>query len=220
MVLICEATSEALAGIGDGATIMVGGFGLAGVPFGLLDALLEGGARDLTIISNNAGQEENALALLFRERRVAKLVASYPRTSGSIWFETRWQAGEVALELVPQGTLAERIRAAAAGLGGFFTPTGYGTALAEGKETRMIDGRGYVLEDPLPADVALIRAEEADAWGNLRYRATARNFNPVMAMAGRLTIVEIRRILTEPIDPETVVTPGIFVDRLVVHDHR
>ena len=220
MPTICPDLATAVAGIGDGATIMVGGFGQAGMPGGLLSALLDTGATGLTIISNNAGQGDNPLGALFREGRVARIVCSYPRTSGSVWFEKRWAEGAVALDLVPQGTLAERMRAAGAGLGGFFTPTGYGTEIAEGKETRVIDGRGHVLEAPLGADVALIRAEVADRWGNLRYRATARNFNPVMAMAGRLVVVQARRLSDAPLDPETIVTPGIYVDRVAVLDER
>lgn len=201
----------AVAAIQDGASVMIGGFGSAGVPFGLIEALVENGARDLTLISNNAGAGEEGISALLKEGRVAKVICSYPRSPGSIWFERRYEAGEVALEIVPQGTLAERIRTAGAGLGGFFTPTGYGTLLAEGKEVRMIDGKGHVFETPLSADFALIRADAADRWGNLRYRATARNFNPLMAMAARHTIVEAREVLDEPLPPETVVTPGIFV---------
>ena len=220
MTTICATLADAVQGIGDGASIMVGGFGQAGMPGGLLEALLDTGATGLTIISNNAGQGENPLAALFRENRVVRVICSYPRTSGSVWFEKRWASGDLTLDLVPQGTLAERMRIAGAGLGGVYTPTGYGTQIAEGKETRVIDGRGYVLEAPLSADVALIRAEVGDRWGNLRYRATARNFNPVMAMAGRLVVAQVRRVSDEPLDPETVVTPGIFVDRIAVHDDR
>ncbi|MCR4265291.1 3-oxoacid CoA-transferase subunit A [Nitratireductor sp. ZSWI3] len=203
--------AAAVAPIHDGAAVMIGGFGSAGIPYGLIDALVAHGAGGLTIISNNAGAGEEGISALLREGRVAKVICSYPRTPGSIWFERRYEAKEVDLEIVPQGTLAERIRAAGSGLGGFFTPTAYGTRLAEGKETRMIDGRGYVFEQPLPADFALIRAEAADRWGNLRFHATARNFNPVMAMAARHTIVEARQVLDGPMEPEAVVTPGIFV---------
>ncbi|RJK96683.1 3-oxoacid CoA-transferase subunit A [Paracoccus aestuarii] len=210
----------AVAPITDGARIMIGGFGSSGIPFGLIDALLDHGARDLTIISNNAGAGETGIATLLREGRVGRVICSYPRSPGSIWFERRFEAGEIELEVVPQGTLAERIRAAGAGLGGFLTPTGYGTLLARGKETRMIDGRGYVLEAPLPADFALLRAERADPWGNLSYHATARNFNPVMAMAARHAVAEVRHVQDAPLDPETVVTPGIFVQGVVPYEVR
>lgn len=204
----------------DGAVIMVGGFGNSGIPMGLLGALMDQGARDLTIIANNAGSGDDPLALLLRENRVSKVICSYPRSPGSVWFEKRYEAGSIELEVVPQGTLAERIRAAGAGLGGFFTPTAYGTLLAEGKETRVIDGRGYVFEEPLAADFALIRAEEADRWGNLRFHTTARNFNPVMATAARHTIVEARKLRDDPLDPEIVATPGIFVDSVVEYGMR
>ena len=203
--------ARAVAPITDGASIMIGGFGSSGIPFGLIDALCAQGTTGLTVISNNAGAGETGIATLLKAGRVAKVICSYPRTPGSIWFERRYEAGEVALEVVPQGTLAERIRAAGAGLGGFLTPTAYGTRLAEGKETRVIDGRGYVLEAPLHADFALVRAEHGDRYGNLSYHATARNFNPVMAMGARHTIAEVRHLASEPLDPETVITPGIFV---------
>lgn len=212
--------ATAVAPIRDGAVVMIGGFGSSGIPFGLIDALLHQGARGLTIVSNNAGAGETGIALLLKEHRVAKVICSYPRTPGSIWFERRYEAGEVALEIVPQGTLAERIRAAGAGLGGFLTPTGYGTKLAEGKETRVIDGRGYVMEAPLLADFALLRAEEGDRWGNLRYHATARNFNPVMAMGARHSIAEVRHLSDRPLDPERAVTPGIFVQSVVEYGVR
>ena len=212
--------AAAVAPIGDGASVMVGGFGSSGIPFGLIDALVAQGATGLTIISNNAGSGETGVARLLKEGRVAKLVCSYPRASGSIWFERRYAAGEVALEMVPQGTLAERLRAAGAGLGGFLTPTGYGTRLAEGKETRVIDGTGYVMERPLGADFALLRAERGDRWGNLSYHGTARNFNPVMAMAARRAVAEVRHLADGPLDPERVVTPGIFVAGVVEHAVR
>ncbi|WBU58413.1 3-oxoacid CoA-transferase subunit A [Paracoccus sediminicola] len=212
--------AEAVAPIFDGASVMIGGFGSSGIPFGLIDALLDQGAKELTIISNNAGAGETGIARLLKEGRVAKVICSYPRSPGSIWFERRFEAGEIALEVVPQGTLAERIRAAGAGLGGFLTPTGYGTRLADGKETRMIDGLGYVLEAPLHADFALLRAERGDKWGNLSYHATARNFNPVMAAAARHSIAEVRHLLDEPLDPETVVTPGIFLQSVVEYGVR
>jgi 3-oxoadipate CoA-transferase alpha subunit len=212
--------AHAVAPVRDGASVMIGGFGSSGIPFGLIDALLEQGATGLTVISNNAGAGETGIAKLLKAGRVAKVICSYPRTPGSIWFERRFEAGEVALEVVPQGTLAERMRAAGAGLGGFLTPTGYGTRLAEGKETRVIDGRGYVLEAPLPADFALIRADRGDLWGNLSFHATARNFNPVMAMAATHAIVEVRDLSDTPLDPETVVTPGIFVQSVVEYGVR
>lgn len=204
----------------DGASVMIGGFGSSGIPFGLIEALLQQGSTDLTVISNNAGTGGTGIAALLRAGRVARVICSYPRSPGSIWFERRYAAGEVALEVVPQGTLAERIRAAGAGLGGFLTPTGYGTLLAEGKETRMIDGRGYVFEAPLHADFALIRAERGDRWGNLAFHATARNFNPVMAMAAKHTIAEVRQLSEDPLDPETVITPGIFVQSVVAYGIR
>ncbi len=203
--------TAAVAAVHHGAVVMIGGFGTSGIPYGLIGALVAQGARDLTIISNNAGEGEAGISALLREGRVAKVICSYPRTPGSVWFERRYEAKEVELEVVPQGTLAERIRAAGAGLGGFLTPTGFGTPLAEGKETRIIDGRGYVFEQPLHAEFALVRAETADRWGNLRYHATARNFNPVMATAAHATIVEAREVIDGAIPPEEVVTPGIFV---------
>ena len=204
----------------DGATVMIGGFGNAGIPFGLLGALLHQGAKELTIISNNAGSADEGTAALLREGRVRRVICSYPRTPGSVWFERRYQANEVELEVVPQGTLAERIRAAGAGLGGFFTPTAYGTLLAEGKETRIIDGKGQVFETPLKADFALIRADRGDRWGNLSYHATARNFNPLMAMAAKTTLVEVRELQDQPLLPHDVVTPGIFVTALVAYEVR
>jgi 3-oxoadipate CoA-transferase alpha subunit len=212
--------ATAVASIGDGASVMIGGFGSSGIPFGLIDALLAHGASRLTIISNNAGAGETGIAKLLKAGRVAKVICSYPRSPGSIWFEKRFEAGEIDLEVVPQGTLAERIRAAGAGIGGFLTPTAYGTQLADGKETRVIDGRGYVMEAPLAADFALLRADLGDKWGNLAYHATARNFNPVMAMAADHAIAEVRAISDEPLDPERVVTPGIFVDKVVQYEVR
>ncbi|SNT76641.1 3-oxoacid CoA-transferase subunit A [Paracoccus seriniphilus] len=205
----------AVAPIPDGASVMIGGFGSSGIPLALIDALLAQGASGLTVISNNAGAGETGIAKLLKAGRVAKVICSYPRTPGSIWFEKRYQTGEVELEVVPQGTLAERIRAAGAGLGGFLTPTGYGTLLAEGKETRVIGGRGYVMELPLHADFALLHAERADRWGNLGFHATARNFNPVMAMGARHAVAEVRQLCATPLDPEHVVTPGIFVQSVV-----
>jgi len=207
---------QAVAGIGDGATIMIGGFGGAGQPAELVDALIAQGAKDLTIVNNNAGNGEVGLAALMKARRVRKIVCSFPRQTDSHVFDALYRAGEIELELVPQGTLAERIRAAGAGIGAFFTPTGYATQLAEGKETRIIDGRGYVLEYPLHADFALIKADRADRWGNLVYRKTARNFNPIMASAAKCAIAQVREVVPlGELDPEIVVTPGIFVHRVV-----
>jgi 3-oxoadipate CoA-transferase alpha subunit len=208
--------AEAVAGIGDGDTVLVGGFGNSGIPVELVHALLELGSRDLTVVTNNAGSGETDIAALIRERRVRKIVCSYPRSAGSVWFEKSWRAGEIELELVPQGTLSERMRAAGAGLGGFFTPTGADTPLAEGKEVRLIGGRRHVFEEPLHADVALIKADRADRWGNLVYHSAARNFGPVMATAAKLTVAQVRAFVgLGELDPETVVTPGIFVDRVV-----
>ncbi|MFT4231993.1 MAG: 3-oxoacid CoA-transferase subunit A [Leucobacter sp.] len=212
---------EAVAGIPDGATVMIGGFGRAGQPVELIDALIGQGAGDLTIVSNNAGNGDTGLAALLAERRVRRMVCSFPRQSDSWVFDGLYREGAIELELVPQGNLAERIRAAGAGIGAFFTPTGVGTRLAEGKETREIDGRVYALEYPIKADYALISARRADRWGNLVYRETARNFGPVMAAAARTTIVQVDELVElGGIDPETVVTPGIFVDRVVAVGER
>jgi len=206
----------ALAGINDGATVMIGGFGGAGQPAELIDALIAQGARELTVVNNNAGNGETGLAALLKAGRVKKIICSFPRQVDSQVFDALYRAGQVELELVPQGNLAERIRAAGAGIGGFFSPTGYGTELAKGKETRLIDGRWQVLESPIHADVALIKAERGDRWGNLTYRKTARNFGPVMAMAAKLTIASVHEIVElGGIDPEHVITPGIFVQRIV-----
>jgi 3-oxoadipate CoA-transferase alpha subunit len=216
MLSIASTAEDAVRGISDGATVLIGGFGNAGQPMDLIEALLRSGAADLTVVNNNAGQADAGLALLIRERRVQKIICSFPRQSDSWHFDTAYRAGEIELELVPQGTLAERIRAAGAGIGGFLTPTGYGTTLAEGKETRVIDGRGYVLESPIHADAALIKALRADRSGNLVYRKTARNFGPVMAAAARHTIVQVSEIVDSgELDPEHIVTPGIYVDVLV-----
>jgi len=209
-------TTEAVAGITAGSTVLIGGFGDAGIPEELLAALLDSGADQLTVVTNNAGSGESGVALLLKEHRVRRIVCSYPRSSGSVWFEERYRAGEVELELVAQGTLSERMRAAGAGLGGFFTPTAAGTPLAEGREVREINGRLHVLEPPLPGDVALVKADRADRWGNLTYHAAARNFGPTMATAAALTVVQVREIVElGALDPECVVTPGIFVDRVV-----
>ena len=206
----------AVAGVFDGATVMIGGFGTAGQPAELIDALIAQGAKDLTIVNNNAGNGEAGLAALLKARRVRKIVCSFPRQADSQVFDALYRAGEIELELVPQGNLAVRIQAAGAGLGAIFTPTGYGTLLAEGKETREIDGRHYVLEYPIKADFALIKAHRGDRWGNLVYRKSARNFGPIMAMAATKTIAQVGEIVPlGALDPEAIVTPGIFVQRVV-----
>lgn len=208
--------ADAVAGIADGSTVLIGGFGNAGQPMELIDALLTSGATDLTVVNNNAGQADEGLALLIKERRVSKIICSFPRQSDSWHFDAAYRAGEIELELVPQGNLAERLRAAGAGIGAFYTPTGYGTELAAGKETRRIDGKDYVLEYPLHADVALIKAHTADTLGNLVYRKTARNFGPVMAAAAAQTIVQVDSVVAVGgLDPEAVVTPGLYVNTLV-----
>ena len=212
-VASCEA---ALADVPDGATVMIGGFGTAGLPNELTEALIAQGAKDLVIVNNNAGNGDTGLAALIAAGRVRKIICSYPRQTDSHHFDALYRAGRIELELVPQGNLAERIRAAGAGIGGFFTPTGYGTELAQGKETRVIDGRGHVLEAPIHADFALIKAERGDRWGNLTYRMTARNFGPVMAMAARVTVASVHEVAElGGLDPEAVVTPGLFVQRVV-----
>lgn len=214
-----ETTREAVAPITDGATVMISGFGTAGQPIALIDALIDHGATDLTIVNNNAGNGDEGLARLIQLGRVRKILCSFPRQSDSWHFDAAYRAGQIELELVPQGNLAERIRAAGAGIGAFYTPTGYGTPLAAGKETRRIDGRDYVLEYPIHADVALVKAHKADGVGNLVYRKTARNFGPMMAAAAKHTIVEVAEIVpTGAIDPEAVVTPGIYVDTVVQVD--
>ena len=206
----------AVADIQDGATIMVGGFGMAGMPTALVDALIGQGARDLTIVSNNAGTGETGLAALLKAGRVRTIICSFPRQADSYVFDALYRAGGIELEVVPQGTLVERIRAAGAGIGAFFTPTSYGTMLAAGKEVREINGRHYVLEYPIHADVALIKARQGDRWGNLVYRKTGRNFGPVMAMAAACTVAQVDRVVDlGALDPESLVTPGIFVHRVV-----
>ncbi|WFR79070.1 3-oxoacid CoA-transferase subunit A [Janthinobacterium rivuli] len=207
---------DALADIHDGATVMIGGFGGAGQPAELIDGLIAHGARDLVIVNNNAGNGDTGLAALLKNGQVRKIICSFPRQADSHVFDALYRAGKLELELVPQGNLAERIRAAGAGIGGFFTPTGYGTDLAKGKETREIDGRMYVFESPIHADFALIKAEQGDRWGNLTYRKTARNFGPIMAMAAKVSIASVHEVLDlGSIDPEHVITPGLFVQRLV-----
>lgn len=211
-----DTLEAAVADIHDGATVLVSGFGLAGQPIELLEALGRQGARELTVVCNNSGSHDSGLARLIRLGRVRKLIASYPRGAEMGAFEEKYAKGQIEYECVPQGTMAERLRAAGAGLGGFFTPTAYGTELAAGKETRVIDGRGYVFERPLHGDFALVKAQAADRWGNLVYRKAARNFGPIMCMAARRSIVQVaeRRALGE-LDPEAIVTPGIFVSRVV-----
>jgi 3-oxoadipate CoA-transferase, alpha subunit len=208
--------AEAVAGVRDGAVVLCAGFGDAGLPNALCEALIEQGARDLTVVANNAGSGRAGLAALLAARRVKRIICSFPRSSGSVVFPELYAKGDIELEVVPQGIISERMRCAAAGLGGFYSPVSVGTRLAEGKEHREIDGRMYVLEKPLKGDVALIAADRGDRWGNLTYRKSARNFNPTMAMAADLSIAQVRRIVDlGDIDPEMVVTPGIFIDRLV-----
>ena len=207
---------HAVAGIPDGATVMIGGFGNAGMPKPLIDALIDQGARDLTIVNNNAGNGDTGLAALLATGRVRKIICSFPRQADSHVFDGLYRAGKIELELTPQGNLAERIRAAGAGIGGFFTPTGFGTLLAEGKETRVINGRSYVLESPIHADFALIKALKGDRWGNLVYRKAARNFGPIMAMAAKCAIAQVDEVVDlGELDPEVIVTPGIFVQRII-----
>jgi 3-oxoadipate CoA-transferase alpha subunit len=208
--------AQAVADIRDGASIMIGGFGTAGMPDDLIEALIAQGVGDLTIISNNAGNGEHGVAALMKEKRVRKIICSFPRQADSYHFDALYKAGEIELELVPQGNLAARIQAAGAGLGAIFTPTGYGTLLAEGKETRTIDGVNHVLEYPIRADFALIKAHRGDRWGNLVYSKTARNFGPIMAMAATTAIAQVSEIVPlGALDPERIVTPGIFVQRVV-----
>jgi 3-oxoadipate CoA-transferase alpha subunit len=213
---VIASAADAVADIHDGATILVGGFGNAGMPAMLMDALIGQGARHLTIVCNNAGNGGTGLAALLETKRVTKIVCSFPRQTDSYVFDALFRAGEIELEVVPQGNLVERLRAAGSGIGAFYTPTGYGTILTEGKETRTIDGRGYVLEYPLHADVAIIKAFKSDRWGNLVYRKSARNFGPVMAVAAKTTIAQVDEIVElGALDPEAIVTPGIFVHRVV-----
>jgi len=214
---IVDDLATALKDLPDGATVLIGGFGGAGSPTTLIDGLLEQGARDLTIVSNNAGNGETGLAALLKAGRVSRILCSFPRSADSQVFDALYRAGKIELELVPQGNLAERLRAAGAGIGAFFTPTGFGTALADGKETRRINGRDQVLEYPIYGDVALVKARQADRWGNLTYNMTARNFNPVMATAAALTIAEVDEIVPlGELNPENIVTPGVYVQRVVM----
>ena len=211
-----QSMQAALADVFDGATIMIGGFGAAGIPNELIEALIERGTADLTVVNNNAGNGEAGVAALLAAGRVRKIICSFPRQADSHHFDRLYREGRVELELVPQGNLAARIQAAGAGLGAIYTPTGFGTLLAEGKETREIEGRGYVLEYPIHADFALIKAQRADRWGNLTYSKTARNFGPIMATAARCTIAQVQEMVPlGALDPEAIVTPGIFVQRVI-----
>ena len=213
--------AAAVSGIEDGATVMISGFGPAGQPHALIDALIDQGAEGLTVVNNNAGNGDVGLARLLAKGRVRKIICSFPRQADSWVFDRLYRAGEIELELVPQGNLAERIRAAGAGIGAFFTPTGFGTTLAADKETRRIDGRGYVLEYPIRADYALVGGYLADRLGNVTYRKTSRNFGPIMAAAARISIVQVDRIVpVGDLDPEAIVTPGIFVDSVVAVGER
>jgi 3-oxoadipate CoA-transferase, alpha subunit len=213
---IVKTVAEAVAGIRDGSVVLLGGFGSIGLPYVLVEGLLEQGAKDLTVVANNAGIGRTGLARLFDANRVRKIICSYPRTADPIAFLEAYRAGRVELEVMPQGTMAERMRAAGAGIPAFYTPTSVGTKLAEGKEEREFGGRKYVLEEALYGDVALVEAWEADRWGNLTYRSSARNFNPVMAMAAKLTVAQAQHIVElGALDPEQVPTPGIFVDRVL-----
>src|SRR3989338_1908329 len=216
---IVASATEALADIRDGATVMIGGFGTAGQPNELIDALIATGVKDLVIVNNNAGNGDVGLAALLAAGQVRKIICSFPRQADSHHFDGLYRSGKLELELVPQGNLAERIRAAGAGIGGFFTPTGYGTELAQGKETREIDGKMYVFESPIHADYALIKAEKGDRWGNLTYRMTARNFGPIMAMAAKTTIATVHEVVElGALDPETVLTPPLFLHPLLKID--
>lgn len=218
---IARSVADALAGVQDGSTVLIGGFGTAGIPNELIDGLIAQGARDLTVVNNNAGNGDTGLAALLKTGRVRKIICSFPRQADSHVFDGLYRSGKLELELVPQGNLAERIRAAGAGIGAFFSPTGFGTELAKGRETREIHGRHYVLEMPIHGDVALIKAEQGDRWGNLTYRKAARNFGPVMATAARLTVATVHDLAElGDMDPEHIVTPGIYVHRVVKIDRQ
>lgn len=217
---ISDSVAQALAGVKDGATVLIGGFGTAGIPDVLIDGLLEQGARELTVVNNNAGNADYGVAALLKAGRVRKVICSFPRQVDSYVFDDLYRSGKLELELVPQGNLAERIRAAGAGIGAFFCPTAYGTELAAGKETRDINGKQYVLEYPIYGDVALIKAEQGDRWGNLTYRKAARNFGPVMATAAKTTVATVHEVVElGALDPEAIVTPGIYVSHVVKIDH-
>ncbi|MDH0493502.1 3-oxoacid CoA-transferase subunit A [Comamonas aquatica] len=213
---ITDTIAEALSGIQDGATVLIGGFGTSGNPVELIDGLIAHGARNLTIVNNNAGNGDTGLAALLKSGQVRKIICSFPRQVDSWVFDELYRSGKIELELVPQGNLAERMRAAGAGIGAFFCPTAYGTELAEGKETRTINGKNYVLEYPIYGDVALIKAEKGDRWGNLTYRMSARNFGPVMATAAKFTVATVHEVVElGQLDPEAIVTPGIYVSKVV-----
>lgn len=213
---IADSIAQALSGVKDGATVLIGGFGTAGNPIELIDGLIAHGARDLTVVNNNAGNGDTGLAALLKSGQVRKIICSFPRQADSWVFDELYRAGKIELEIVPQGNLAERMRAAGAGVGAFFCPTAYGTELAEGKETREINGKHYVLEYPIHGDVALVKAEKGDRWGNLTYRMSARNFGPVCAMAAKFTVATVHEVVElGELDPEAVITPGIFVNRVV-----
>jgi 3-oxoadipate CoA-transferase alpha subunit len=223
---IAESIAQALEGVRDGSTVLIGGFGTAGIPNELIDGLIEQGARDLTVVNNNAGNGDTGLAALLHAGRVKKIICSFPRQVDSHVFDALYRSGKIELELVPQGNLAERLRAAGAGVGAFFTPTGYGTQMAinadgSPKETRCIHGKNYVLEYPIHGDIALIKAESGDRWGNLIYRKAARNFGPVMAMAAKKTVASVHHVVDlGQLDPEAIVTPGIFVSQIVRIDRK
>ena len=222
---ISNSIAEALSQVRDGSTVLIGGFGTAGIPNELIDGLIEQGARDLTVVNNNAGNGDTGLAALLKTGRVRKIICSFPRQADSFVFDELYRTGKIELELVPQGNLAERLRAAGAGVGAFFTPTGFGTELAKNadgsaKETRVINGKSYVLEFPIYGDVALIKAETGDRWGNLLYRKAARNFGPVMATAAKFTVATVHNIVElGSLDPESIVTPGIHVSKIVKIEH-
>lgn len=214
---VAESIESALSDVRDGSTVLIGGFGTSGIPGELIDGLIAQGARDLTVVNNNAGNADHGLAALLKAGRVRKIICSYPRQTDSWVFDELYRSKKVELELVPQGNLSERLRAAGAGIGAFFGPTGYGTDLAQGKETRVINGKPYVLEYPIHGDLALIKAERGDRWGNLVYRKAARNFGPVMAMASTCTVATVHELVSlGELDPENIVTPGIFVSRVVL----
>jgi 3-oxoadipate CoA-transferase alpha subunit len=223
---IAESIPQALEGVKDGSTVLIGGFGTAGIPVELIDGLIDQGARDLTVVNNNAGNGDTGLAALLHTGRVKKIICSFPRQADSHVFDALYRSGKIELELVPQGNLAERLRAAGAGVGAFFTPTGYGTEMARNsdgrpKETRLINGKHYVLEYPIHGDIALVKAHAGDRWGNLIYRKAARNFGPVMAMAAKKTVATVHRVVElGQLDPEAIVTPGIFVNHIVLIDHK
>lgn len=213
---LADSVAQALEGVQDGATVLIGGFGTAGIPGELINGLIAQGARDLTVVNNNAGNGEQGLAALLKAGRVRKIICSFPRQVDSHVFDGLYRSGQLELELVPQGTLAERLRAAGAGIGAFFCPTAYGTELAAGKETREINGKHHVLEHPIHGDVALIKAERGDRWGNLTYRMSARNFGPVMATAAKKTVATVHEVVElGALDPEAIVTPGIYVSQIV-----